>query len=84
MTNRGFHKKWEQYIEPGFYGFEFVNESIINYMNQEFNNLINTGFNLIIKNIVVRDYNIVINTNAPVNKTIEWGRKCTKLWKKKL
>ena len=41
MTNQEFNNKYKDYIEPGFDGCELDNEEALNYLDNEFQELIN-------------------------------------------
>lgn len=79
MKIEEFDKKWEKYLEEGFYGLAIDNEKIIDYIDSEFDKEIKINPNFKFYQIKIKFGTSRVYADS--DKTTEWENKINEILK---
>jgi hypothetical protein len=79
MKIEEFDKKWEKYLEEGFYGLAIDNEKIIDYIDSEFDEEIKINPNFKFYQIKIKFGTSRVYADS--DKTTEWENKINEILK---
>lgn len=79
MTTEEFNKKYENHLEEGFYGLAIGNESVIKYLDQEFEKYIKQNPEFQYSQIKMKFQYVRIYTNASCEQNKIWEKEIDKI-----